>query len=200
MIIGLTGGIGSGKTTVANMFVKLGIDIVDADIVARQVVEVGTPGLTAIAEHFGQDILLEDNTLNRAKLREIVFSDKQRQTWLNNLMQPLIRAKLLKDVAACKSPYCIIVAPLLLENGLEKIVNRVLVVDVDEQSQIKRATARDNCDIQVIKNIIAAQIARDKRLALADDVIDNSEADLSLVEQQVELLHHKYLALAQTNN
>lgn len=193
MIVGLTGGIGSGKTTIANMFADLGIDIVDADIVARQVVEPNSFALTQITDYFGQQVILSDGQLNRAKLREIVFDSTEKKQWLNNLLHPIIREEMLKQLAACSSAYALLVAPLLFENNLDKQVNRTLVIDVPESVQLERTLNRDNSSAETIKNIIAAQISRKDRLAKADDVIDNSK-DLKLIQQQVNTLHHQYLS------
>ena len=196
MIIGLTGGIGSGKTTVANMFIELGIEAVDADVVAREVVDVGTPALNQIAEHFGDQVLHNNGSLNRAQLREIVFHSPEKKDWLNNLLHPLIREEMARQIAQCQSPYCLLIAPLLFENGLDKSVSRTLVIDVPEETQIARTLSRDESDEATIKNIINAQINRKDRLSMADDVIDNSGDDLSSIKEQVRKLHQTYLALA----
>lgn len=196
MIIGLTGGIGSGKTTVANMFIELGIEAVDADVVAREVVDVATPALNQIAEHFGDQVLHSNGSLNRAQLREIVFHSPEEKNWLNNLLHPLIREEMARQIAQCQSPYCLLIAPLLFENGLDKSVSRTLVIDVPEETQIARTLSRDESDEATIKNIINAQINREDRLAMADDVIDNSGDDLSSIKEQVRKLHQTYLALA----
>lgn len=196
MIIGLTGGIGSGKSTVANMFIELGIDAVDADVVAREVVDVGTPALNQIAEHFGDKVLDSNGSLNRTQLREIVFHSPEEKDWLNNLLHPIIREEMARQIAKCLSPYCLLIAPLLFENGLDKSVSRTLVIDVPEETQIARTLSRDESDEATIKNIINAQINREDRLAMADDVIDNSGDDLSSIKEQVRKLHQTYLALA----
>ncbi|REL36591.1 dephospho-CoA kinase [Thalassotalea euphylliae] len=196
MIIGLTGGIGSGKTTVANYFANLGIDIIDADIVAREVVEPGTIGLTKITDHFGEQVLKTDGSLNREKLRQIVFTDSNAKQWLNQLLHPMIRTEIFTQLSKAKSPYKLLVAPLLIENGLDAQVDNVLVVDITEEQQLERTLKRDNSTPEVINNIISAQVSREERLAKADDVIDNSSANLADVEQQVHNLHKKYLSLA----
>ncbi|WP_305371536.1 dephospho-CoA kinase [Photobacterium leiognathi] len=197
LVIGLTGGIGSGKTTVANLFADTyGIDIIDADIVAREVVEPNTFGLNAIVEKCGKEILLEDGTLNRAKLRDAIFSQPELKTWLNNLLHPLIREKMQQDINQSQSPYCLLVVPLMVENNLQTMTNRLLVVDVDEQVQIQRTQQRDNVSIEQVKNILASQASREQRLDAADDVITNNGDNKALVSQ-VEQLHLQYLKMSQ---
>ncbi|KJF81190.1 dephospho-CoA kinase [Photobacterium angustum] len=195
IVIGLTGGIGSGKTTVANLFAdNYGIDIIDADIVAREVVEPNTAGLNAIIKKFGADILLEDGTLNRAKLREAIFSQPELKQWLNELLHPLIREKMLHDIKLSKSPYCLLVVPLMVENNLQTLTNRLLVVDVDEQTQIERTQQRDNVSVEQIKNILASQATRQQRLDAADDVIINF-GDSPALTLQIAQLHRQYLKM-----
>ncbi|WP_318418654.1 dephospho-CoA kinase [Photobacterium leiognathi] len=197
LVIGLTGGIGSGKTTVANLFADTyGIDIIDADIVAREVVEPNTFGLNAIIEKCGKEILLEDGTLNRAKLRDAIFSQPELKTWLNNLLHPLIREKMQQDINQSQSPYCLLVVPLMVENNLQTMTHRLLVVDVDEQVQIQRTQQRDSVSIEQIKNILASQASREQRLDAADDVITNNGDNKALVSQ-VEQLHLQYLKMSQ---
>ncbi|WP_305407492.1 dephospho-CoA kinase [Photobacterium leiognathi] len=197
LVIGLTGGIGSGKTTVANLFADTyGIDIIDADIVAREVVEPNTFGLNAIVEKCGKEILLENGTLNRAKLRDAIFSQPELKTWLNNLLHPLIREKMQQDINQSQSPYCLLVVPLMVENNLQTMTHCLLVVDVDEQVQIQRTQQRDNVSIEQIKNILASQASREQRLDAADDVITNNGDNKALVSQ-VEQLHLQYLKMSQ---
>ncbi|AJR07444.1 dephospho-CoA kinase [Photobacterium gaetbulicola] len=198
-VIGLTGGIGSGKTTVANLFAAQRIDIIDADIVAREVVEPGSAGLQAIVERLGSDILLTDGSLNRSKLREAIFSDHQLKEWLNQLLHPMIREKMQQDIAAAQSPYCLLVVPLMVENNLQVMTNRLLVVDVDEETQIARTQQRDNVSAEQIRSILASQASREQRLAAADDVICNNGNGDNL-EQQVARLHQEYLALSRQQN
>ena len=195
MIIGLTGGIGSGKTTVANFFIELGIDIVDADIVAREVVEPNSKGLSAIIEHFGSAILADDGTLNRAELRTRIFSNEADKQWLNQLLHPLIREQIFAQLGQTKSPYKLLIAPLLIENGLHEKVDRVLVVDIPKEQQLARTLKRDNSSTAIIENIINSQVTREQRLTHADDIVDNSGTDLTKVKQQVAKLHQKYLTL-----
>ncbi|WP_448246949.1 dephospho-CoA kinase [Thalassotalea agariperforans] len=195
-IIGLTGGIGSGKTTIANMFAELGVDVIDADIIARQVVEPNTPALIAIQQRFGADMLTADGQLNRGLLRTKVFNNEEDKSWLNNLLHPLIRQQMQSQTLAAQSPYCLLVIPLLIENNLTAMVNRVLVIDVDEQTQLQRASQRDNNSTQLIQNIINSQIDRQSRLSHADDIIDNQHLSLNEIKSLIVKLHHKYLQLA----
>ncbi|MCG9722883.1 dephospho-CoA kinase [Shewanella sp. Isolate7] len=194
-VVGLTGGIGSGKTTVANLFAELGIDLVDADVVSREVVAKGTKGLTEIAQHFGSSILLENGELNRTALREKIFNAPSAREWLNNLLHPLIRAEMLTQLQNSTSDYAILVVPLLFENGLDSLVNCTLVVDISPELQIKRTTERDAVDVQQVKNIIASQASRDEKLSKADDVIDN-QGDISALRDKVAALHNEYIKLA----
>lgn len=199
LIIGLTGGIASGKTTVANLFQEhFSIDIVDADIIARQVVEVGTPGLSAVIEHFGEDILQDDGHLNRSALRERIFADPKEKQWLNATLHPLINQQMAEQLKLVTSPYGLLVVPLLIENQLQSMVDRVLVIDVDEQTQISRTMARDKVDEQQARAILAAQATRAERLAMADDVIKNGAKNRQLLPQITEL-HQKYLVMSGTN-
>jgi dephospho-CoA kinase len=194
-VVGLTGGIGCGKSTVTELFASLGAQYVDADIVAREVVMPGTPGLAAISAHFGADILHSNGELNRAGLRQRIFSNNADKLWLEQLLHPAIRQELLAQLAALTSPYALLVAPLLLENKLNRYVQRVLVIDLPETLQLQRAMARDNANEQQIKAIMAAQISRPQRLNLADDILknDSSIADLT---PRVAALHQHYLQLA----
>ncbi|KGK01154.1 dephospho-CoA kinase [Thalassotalea sp. ND16A] len=195
LVIGLTGGIGSGKTTVADLFAQYGIDIIDADIVAREVVAPGTSALAKISEHFGSDYILENGHLDRAKLRHRVFANKQDKTWLNRLLHPLIRETMNGQCVAAKSAYCFIVAPLLIENGLNKSVEKVLVIDVKPETQIARTVARDSNSKEQVQNILAAQVSREDRLAHADFIIDNDVCSTNELKQQVESLHRIFLKL-----
>ncbi|GAA0302396.1 dephospho-CoA kinase [Psychrosphaera haliotis] len=195
LIIGLTGGIGSGKTAASDHFMKLGVDIVDADVIAREIVKPNSKTLSKVAEQFGADILLENGELNRAKLRERIFTNDDDKQALNSIMQPAIRYALLEQLNKARSEYVILSAPLLLENGLEKYCQRVLVVDVPVETQLQRASSRDTVSSNQIQSIIDSQIDRTSRLSKADDVIDNS-ADLTHLYKQVTQLHNKYLTLA----
>ncbi|WP_279151883.1 dephospho-CoA kinase [Photobacterium iliopiscarium] len=195
MVIGLTGGIGSGKTTVANVFAEYGIDLIDADIIARDVVAIGSVGLARITEKFGNRILLDDGNLDRSQLRTAIFSDPQLKNWLNQLLHPLIREKMLADIDRATSPYCLLIVPLMIENNLQTLTDRLLVVDVDQQTQIMRTQQRDNVSLEQINNILAAQASRQQRLDTADDIICNNGDNQALLTQ-VAQLHLHYLALA----
>ncbi|MFT6194155.1 MAG: dephospho-CoA kinase [Cognaticolwellia sp.] len=195
-IVGLTGGIGSGKTTVSDIFAELNIDIIDADIAARIVVQPGSKALLAIKAYFSADYIADNGELNRAKLRSRIFSQPQDKAWLNNLLHPLIRAEIVSQIVQAKSSYCLLVAPLLLENNLHKMVNRVLVINVDEASQIERTLARDPSSAAEIKRIIASQMPSKQRLSFADDIVNNQHKHLEDIRQQVIILDQKYQLLS----
>ncbi|MCE7536557.1 dephospho-CoA kinase [Aliivibrio fischeri] len=195
-VVAITGGIGSGKTTVADRFQALySINIVDADIIAREVVNPGTKGLIQIEQHFGPQILLDDGHLDRAKLRECIFSEPSEKQWLNNLLHPLIRSEMQRQIALSTSEYTLLVVPLLVENKLQYLANRVLVVDVLEQTQINRTVNRDKVNHQQVKAILASQASREERLAAADDIINNDQQNNDL-DMKISLLHEKYLLLS----
>ena len=196
-VVGLTGGIGCGKTTVTTLFAKLGVQHIDADVVAREVVMPGTPCLQAMTQYFGAEILLPGGELNRAKLRQRIFTDAASKAWLEQLLHPAIRQQILSQLQELTSPYALLVAPLLLENNLNQYVQRVLVIDLPESMQLQRAMARDNADEQQIRAIMAAQLSRSERLKQADDIIinDSTPADLA---PQVAALHQQYLQQANT--
>ncbi|MBX9565207.1 dephospho-CoA kinase [Aeromonas hydrophila] len=195
-VVAITGGIGSGKTTVANQFAELGIEVVDADVIAREVVEPGTPALAAIAAHFGSEVITPDGQLDRRRLRERVFTDPQAKGWLNALLHPLIRTKMQRQCAAARSPYCLLVVPLLVENRLTALANRVLVIDVDEATQIERTCRRDGVSHEQAQAILAAQASRAERLAAADDVLDNQNGTPEAIKSRILALHETYLAFA----
>ena len=196
VVIGLTGGIGSGKTTVANFFADLGIDIIDADIAARKVVEPKSNALVQISQHFGLQFIKADGTLNRPLLRSQIFSNDIDKLWLNNLLHPLIRQTMLNEIEQSQSPYCLLVAPLLIENNLQSLVERILIIDISEEEQVKRAVLRDPSSKEEIMRIISSQISRKERLNYADDIIDNSKSDLSIIKDNVIKLDQKYQKLA----
>ena len=195
-VVAITGGIGSGKTTIANQFAALGIEVVDADLIAREVVEPGTPALAAIASHFGPGILDEQGRLDRRALRERIFSDPAAKSWLNALLHPIIRSEMLRQCAAANSPYCLLVVPLLVENRLTELADRVLVIDVDEATQIERTCRRDGVSLEQAQAILASQASRSERLAMADDVLDNQSGTTETIRERILALHETYLAFA----
>lgn len=198
-VVGLTGGIGSGKSTIADYFAELGVPIIDADLVARQIVEKGSPLLSKIEAHFGQGILTEYGELDRSKLREIIFHQPHEKTWLNNLLHPEIRMEMTKQLDTVQFPYVLWVVPLLIENHLTELCDRILVVDVMPEIQLERVIKRDKAQYDTVKNIMKAQVDRATRLSYANDVIENNQ-ELSesqpYLKQQVEELHNMYLILA----
>lgn len=196
LIVGLTGGIGSGKTVASDHFKSLGINIVDADEVSRLVVEPGTPALLQIAAHFGEAILTEDKALDRRKLREIVFNKPEEKRWLESLLHPLIGMETARQLQSSLSPYTIFVSPLLIEIGQHLMTQRILVIDTPEETQVARTVARDDTDSEGVEAIIKTQASRQQRLEKADDVIVNN-GSLDALKKEVEALHHHYLTLAE---
>ncbi|PLW70364.1 dephospho-CoA kinase [Pseudohalioglobus lutimaris] len=195
LVIGITGGIGSGKSAVTDRFEELGIVVVDADKVARVVVQPGGPALDAIAEHFGAEVLLADGQLDRAALRSIIFADDDERRWLEQLTHPLIGQEIRQQLEAAGSPYVMLSSPLLLETSQSALADLVVVVDVPEAMQLQRTMTRDNNDEDQVKRIIAAQLPRDTRLDQADIVIDNS-GSLAELDGIVAELHREFLARA----
>jgi len=194
MIIGLTGGIGSGKTAVSDSFESLGIDVVDADLASRVVVQKGKPCLLKIAQHFGEDILTKEAELDRAKLREIIFKSEEEKNWLESLLHPAIANQIQDELNASKSPYTILVSPLLLETNQKDFCSKVLAVDVRVETQVERTLKRDGVSKEQVQAIINSQISRNDRLNLADEVIVN-DGTLEDLEIAVKILHEKFLSL-----
>lgn len=194
-IVALTGGIGSGKSTVANAFAALGVPLVDADVIAREVVQPESPALHAIVQRFGPAMLSADGSLDRAALRARIFSDPAEKAWLNSLLHPLIQRQTEQQLRSARTPYVLWVVPLLIENNLQQRANRVLVVDVDRERQIARTLSRDGVSRAQVENILASQVSRQQRLACADDIIDNSGRPEEITDR-VATLHQRYLALA----
>lgn len=190
-VVGLTGGIGSGKTAASDYLKGLGISIVDADVIAREVVEPGTPCLNAIKEHFGAEVIQANGELDRKALRHIVFADAEQKTWLNQLLHPAIRREIQQQLQQAQSAYVVLVAPLLFENGLEQYCDRTLVIDVPETLQLARTTQRDNVDANNVQAIIDSQISRQERLHRADDVVVNDK-DLTHLKQQLLAVDKDY--------
>ncbi len=194
-IVALTGGIGSGKSTVANAFAKLGATIIDADLIARRVVEPGSAALKTIHDRFGDDIILPDGTLNRARLRQRIFANPPDKEWLNHLLHPLIAQETLREMPRAEGDYILWVVPLLIENHLQDRADRVLVVDVSHETQVSRTLKRDGISRSQINNIIAAQVSREQRLACADDIINNN-GNPEDITACVAMLHQRYRGLA----
>jgi dephospho-CoA kinase len=196
LIIGLTGGIGSGKSTAANLFQQLGVPIIDSDEIAREVVAPGAPLLTEIAQHFGSNIIDETGQLKRRELRDLIFANDQERIWLEQHLHPAIYERIKEKIKSLNAPYVIVVIPLLIETNPGDLIDRTLVVDSPEQLQIQRVQKRDAATKENILAIIQSQITRDKRLAAADDVINNN-SDLHNLEQQVNKLHQIYLKITE---
>jgi dephospho-CoA kinase len=194
-IIGMTGGIGSGKTQVSLFFAELGISVVDTDQISRELVKSGSSNLQEIVAFFGSDILLTNGELNRSKLRQIIFSKPDKKQWLEALLHPQIRKLAWQQLAACHSSYAILVVPLLIESQHYDFVDRILVVDCEEDLQIERVMQRDQNDRSVAKGIISSQLTRKQRLSQADDVIENN-GTLAELKDKVRQLHEYYQELA----
>jgi dephospho-CoA kinase len=193
--IGLTGGIGCGKTTVARLFAELGSPVIDADQIAHELVAKGQPALKQIDQQFDAGILNPDGSLNRSRLREIIFSDPAQKQKLESILHPLVYQSIQAELERLNAPYCIIAIPLLFETNMTHFVDRVLVVDCPVETQIARVRKRDQLSLERIRSIIDSQVSRDVRKSHADDLIDNSESDYRLAEQ-VKKLHNLYLSLS----
>ena len=195
LLIGLTGGIASGKSTVAQRFMDLDVPVIDADVAARAVVAPGKPGFEQVISRFGPAIVAANGELDRRALRELVFSDPDSRRDLEVILHPLIRADMDRSAAAAVGPYIVMAIPLLIEGGSRDRVDRILVVDVDEAVQLQRVMARDRCSLDEAQAILAAQAPRSARLAVADDVLPNTGTVTDL-RQAVDRLHQRYLSLA----
>lgn len=193
--IGLTGGIGSGKSTVAELFAVRGVPVIDTDRLAHELTAPGTEATKRIADLFGPEVMAAGDMLDRSRLRRIVFADPAKRKQLEDILHPLIRSRTLELMAQAHGPYCIVVVPLLLETGWQSLVDRVLVVDAPPELQVSRTRQRDGRPAEEVHAIIAAQISREKRLAAADDIVVN-DAGPEQLAGQVEQLHRKYLQLA----
>ncbi len=197
--VGLTGGIGSGKSAVAELFEKLGIKVIDADEVSRSLVKPKSATLETIAEHFGEQIILENGELDRRKLREIIFSDANKKQWLEDYLHPKIREIIFRELSLSSSTYAIVMVPLLLESQSYSFIDRILVVDCPEELQIKRVINRDQSKKDQVEKIIASQMPRKQRLKLADDIILN-DGKISDLQQQILELNKIYERLNQEKN
>ncbi|AKC31921.1 dephospho-CoA kinase [Candidatus Pantoea carbekii] len=194
-VVALTGGIGSGKSTVANVFSELGINIIDADSIAREIVRPGSPALQKIIARYSRSILTEEGKLNRAMLRNIIFQSCKEKNWLDDLLHPLINMRTEQLKKLTSSPYIIWVVPLLIENGLQHLADRVLVIDTEEIIQLQRTQRRDKISFNQVEKILSVQISRTQRLAYANDVIENNGTIEQMMERVAEL-HQSYLRLA----
>ncbi|OCG07811.1 dephospho-CoA kinase [Gilliamella sp. wkB178] len=192
-VVALSGGIASGKSTIANLFAKLGVPIIDADIIARQVVQSGTPAFNLIVKHFSQEILLPNGELDRSQLRDIIFNNDHERLWLNSLLHPIIQQEAQHQIAMQQdASYVIWVVPLLIENNLHRLVDRVLVIDSPVELQLERLIQRDDIDEALAQKMIQSQVSSLKRLLYADDIIKNN-GDLQSLTEQVNKLHHQYI-------
>lgn len=198
-VVGLTGGIGSGKSAVSNRLAEKNIPVIDADLVAREVVAPGEPALETIGKRFGEEVLLADGCLNRPRLREIVFADEKQRVWLEQLLHPIIRDRILEKLDNLDTLYAVLASPLLLETDQHLLVNHVVVIDAPEERQIERTAARDNTSEDQVRAIIAAQMPRGQRLERADTVFDNS-GEPSGLDENVATLHTKLVALAHSES
>ena len=196
---GLTGGIATGKTLVSDLFAALGVPVVDSDILAREMVAQGSVGLAAITAQFGEQILDHEGELDRAKMRQVIFSDQSKKLLLEEILHPLIMAQAQSRLECLAASYAIFVIPLLVEKKLQTRVDRVLLVDTSEIIQIQRLAERDNCSQKQARSILDNQASRQQRLDVADDVIDN-ESDIASVKQQVLVLHEKYKLMGRSKN
>jgi len=196
LIIGLTGGIGSGKSVASDKFASLGITVVDADVASRTVVEPGMPALQEIESHFGSEIISEDGQLDRAKLREVIASDAEERKWLESVLHPRIGEQVAKEISESTSPYTLFVAPLLLETNSQEMCARVVVVDVPNDVQVERTAKRDKVPTDQVEQMVSAQMKREKRLEKADDVLLNT-GTIEELEKKVEQLHEKYLQMVE---
>lgn len=194
-VVGLTGGIGSGKSTVTALFAKHHVPIIDADVVAHDLTQPNQPAFTQIVQHFGNKILLQDGTLNRSALRQLIFTDTTQRLWLEGLLHPLIQHDMEEQIKALSSPYCIAVVPLLFEVECYSFINRILVIDSPEKAQIARVVARDQVKPAQIEAILKTQAAREDRVARAHDVITN-DGDMANLVPQVDKLHQMYLRIS----
>ena len=197
MRIGLTGGIASGKSTVADMFAELAVTVIDTDVIAREVVEPGGPALDDIRHEFGDEVFDDNGSLDRGAMRRIVFANNDARERLQAILHPRIQAATYEQAASAGGRYQLIVVPLLTESPIRGFVDRILVVDCEESTQIRRLMARDDESEGQARRILAAQASREERLKIADDVVRN-DGDLSATLEQVQALHHQYLALTTT--
>lgn len=192
LVVGLTGGIGSGKSTACRFFAEQGTPVIDADVIAHQLVKSGSNSLAQISAEFGPEILTESGELDRMRLRQLIFSDPDKRLQLESILHPKIGAEIQKQIAGLNAPYCILAIPLLIEKNWNTMVDRILIIDSPLELQHRRALTRDNSSEQEIDAIIATQSSRETRLSFADDVIIN-DSDMETLKKQVKVLHREYL-------
>ena len=195
MIVGLTGGIGSGKSAAANFFQNEGITVIDADGLSREVIEEGTPGFASIVEYFGSKIIDSDGSINREHLRKEVFDDDKKKKVLESIIHPLVRELMVKKIAASKSPYSIVMVPLIFETNSMSNYNRILVIDCDPKLQLERAMLRDNNSKSQIQKIMDSQCSREERISIANDIIPNNDSLENLKIRSIAM-HKFYLGLS----
>lgn len=195
MIVGLTGGIGSGKSTVGKLFARLGVPVISADEIAHELLKHNHAVYQAVKNRFGEELLDQDNQIDRRKLRNVIFSNPAEKLWLEDLMHPLIKEEIIKHAKNFVYPYCIVEVPLLIEVGWQEMVDRILTIDCAEELQMQRATSRDGNVDPNIAEIIANQITRKERRAASNDVIENS-GDMNHLSKRVNDLHQHYIELA----
>ena len=198
-VLGLTGGIGSGKSAASQWFEAQGIAVVDADIVAREVVDIGQPALQQIQQAFGDWVLLENGSLNRRALREHIFQSPEARKTLENITHPAIRTSIIQQLHAAQSPYAILVSPLLFETNQHELTQHTLLIDAAIELQIQRASQRDGQNVEQIQKIIAAQMPREQKCAMADDIVLN-DGELEHLYAHLTPLHEKYLQMAAQNH
>ncbi|AYN24842.1 dephospho-CoA kinase [Buchnera aphidicola] len=199
-IVALTGGICSGKTTVSDSFKKIGVNIIDTDIIGREIIEKKTKISSSIKKKFGKTILNKDNSINRFFLRNYIFNDKKSRLWLEHILHPIILKESKKKIESTKSNWCLWVVPLLFEKKIEKKANRILLIDTPVRTQIKRIVKRDKISIYEAKKIIAHQISRKKRIYLSDDIILNKNKNIKKLNSYVYYLNNFYMYLSKKNN
>ncbi len=194
-VVGVTGGIGSGKSAATDILSQLGVTVVDADIVAREVVEPGEPALQAIKQHFGSEVITDNGSLDRPALRKLIFSNNDNREWLEKLLHPIIRKNIIQQLNRSDGDYAVLASPLLLETDQYQLVDHVVVIDVPEEIQLQRTITRDNNSKEQVRAIINAQMTRPERLSKADSVISNN-SDLTHLETEISKLHEQLIVLA----
>ncbi len=200
MIVGVTGGIGTGKSTVCSIFAQLGVATTSADDLAKEIINTDPVIFNQIINKFNRECITIDNTIDRQQLRKRIFDSSTDRIWLEGLLHPLIMQKIAQYAAHVKTPYCVIEIPLLLESKLEAAVDHVLIIDCPEELQLARASARDQLSKKQIQKVMATQLTREQRLAAKYDILENLTDDLAVLKKRVKELHDHYLALSAAKN